>query len=95
LSKLEMGRRIETQIGVGTGCVRVFMSPDDAGDIVSFRVAAERLGGSLIIEKAPSEVKQQFDTWGELGNSATLMERIKYQLDPDGILSPGRFSANI
>jgi glycolate oxidase FAD binding subunit len=94
-SKLETGREIETQIGVGTGCVRVFMSPDNASDIGPFRVAAQYLSGSLIIEQAPEDVKQQFDAWGELGNIATLMKRIKHQLDPDGILSPGRFSANI
>ena len=37
----------------------------------------------------------KFDAWGELGNTTTLMERIKQQLDPDHLLSPGRFSANI
>jgi glycolate oxidase FAD binding subunit len=94
-SELEAGHQIESQIGVGTGCVRVFMRPDNADDITSFRATAQRLGGSLIIENAQQEVKQQFGAWGDLGNTATLMERIKHQLDPDHILSPGRFSANI
>ncbi len=94
-SALETSHQIESQIGVGTGCIRAFTQRDNAGHINSFRVAAQRLGGALIIENAPAEVKQEFDAWGDLGNTATLMERIKQQLDPDHILSPGRFSGNI
>ncbi len=93
-SQLET-KKLESQMSIGTGCVRVFTTSDRAGDIDFLRNVAQRLSGSLIIENAPPEVKQQFDAWGDLGNTASLMERIKQQLDPDRILSPGRFSANI
>jgi glycolate oxidase subunit GlcD len=48
-------------------------------------------GGSLVLENAPAQVKERFDAWGELGTSGGLMRRVKEQLDPTNILSPGRF----
>ena len=94
ISEMET-EKLEFQISIGTGCIRVFSPSGQPVDIVSLRRAAQHAGGSLIIENAPAEVKQQYDAWGELGNTKTLMEGIKQQLDPDHILSPGRFSANI
>ena len=94
ISDLE-NRKLEFHISIGTGCIRVFSPSADAVDIGSLRSAANQLGGSLVIENAPPEVKQQFGAWGDLGNTTTLMERIKQQLDPGHLLSPGRFSANI
>ena len=87
--------KLESQISVGTGSGRLFCRPGQTVDIAALRTAANRLGGSLIIENAPDEVKQRSDAWGELGNTTTLMERIKQQLDPNHLLSPGRFNANI
>jgi glycolate oxidase FAD binding subunit len=83
---------------VGVGRVRVIdqTSHETAlAGIISLRSSAEKLGGSLIIEDGPTEIRQQLDVWGDLGDSAGLMQRIKRQLDPDRILSPGRFSAAI
>jgi FAD/FMN-containing dehydrogenase len=83
---------------VGVGRVRVIdqTSHDTAlAGSTSLRSSAENLGGSLIIEDGPNEIRQQLGVWGDLGDSAGLMQRIKCQLDPDRILSPGRFSATI
>ena len=55
------------------------------------RAWAESLGGTLIIEQAPVEIKTRINNWGAFSASAGLMQRIRTQLDPDGILSPGRF----
>ena len=86
---------LESQTSIGTGCIRVFSQSDHGADIGSLRRAVQHHGGSLIIENAPPEVKKQFGAWGDWGNITTLMERIKQQLDPDHLLSPGRFNANI
>ena len=59
----------------------------------SLRGEAQRLGGSLFIESAPAEIKSRIDAWGDLGARGQLMQRIKQQLDPDNILSPGRYVA--
>jgi FAD/FMN-containing dehydrogenase len=48
------------------------------------------LGGSLVIESAPTEIKSRIDAWGNLGARGELMLRIKQQLDPNGTFSPGR-----
>ena len=57
----------------------------------SLRQKAEALGGSLVIESASDEIRNEFDVWGDLGSGAELMKRVKAQLDPRSCLSPGRF----
>jgi len=56
-----------------------------------FRERAEDFGGSLIVEKAPVEIKRDFNSWGSVGSAEELMKRVKQQLDPENLLSPGRF----
>jgi glycolate oxidase FAD binding subunit len=55
------------------------------------REKAETLGGKLIIERAPVDIKNEIDSWGGVGSATELMKRVKEQLDPDHTLSPGRF----
>lgn len=55
------------------------------------RQRAESLGGSLIVERAPIEIKGEFDCWGSFGSVKELMQRVKIQLDPGNLMSPGRF----
>jgi len=54
------------------------------------RQKAESLGGSLVLESAPPEIKNDFDSWGSFGSAAEVMKRVKQQLDPQDLLSPGR-----
>ena len=56
-----------------------------------FRQTAEDRGGSLMVERAPVEVKREFDAWGSFGSAGELMKRLKEQMDPEGVLSSGRF----
>jgi len=44
-----------------------------------------------VIEDAPPEVKHGIDVFGPEPPSLPLMRSIKAQLDPNGVLSPGRF----
>src|SRR5438105_12842967 len=57
------------------------------------RQKAESLGGSLVLDSAPVEIKREFDAWGDFGSAAELMKRVKQELDPQNVLSPGRFFA--
>jgi glycolate oxidase subunit GlcD len=59
------------------------------------RERARNLGGNLVVENAPSEIKNEFDAWGDFGSVAELMKRVKVQLDPNNLLSPGRFDSGI
>jgi glycolate oxidase FAD binding subunit len=57
------------------------------------RVAAR--GGSLVLVKAPPELKRAVDVWGPPGDTIGLMRRVKERFDPDRRLSPGRFVGGI
>jgi glycolate oxidase subunit GlcD len=57
------------------------------------RERVETLSGSLVLESAPLEIKNEFDSWGGWGSTAELMRRVKMQLDPQNLFSPGRFGS--
>ena len=53
--------------------------------------AARELGGYAVLEVCSLEVKRRLDVWGPVGDDFRLMERIKHEFDPAGILNPGRY----
>jgi len=55
------------------------------------RGKVETLGGKLVLETAPLEIRNEFDAWGDFGSTAELQRRVKAQLDPQNLFSPGRF----
>jgi glycolate oxidase subunit GlcD len=91
------------QAGVGDGRIRVVERREHAANepqglaselvkrFEELSANAQSLGGALIIEHAPSELEARTNAEGTLVTSAGLMRRVKQQLDPNGILSPGRF----
>ena len=90
------------QAGVGDGRVRVMdrlqrknhsgaIDNSAIDRIATFRARAREFDAALIIEQAPAEMKKRLNAWGPFGSSAGLMQGVKEQLDPDDILSPGRF----
>ncbi|MFZ0063045.1 MAG: FAD-linked oxidase C-terminal domain-containing protein [Pyrinomonadaceae bacterium] len=86
-------RELVWQASFAAGRVRVMHEDNSSANnqrLNALRAAAEALGGSLIIEHATPEFKSEIDAWGNLPAS-TLMTRIKQQLDPAGLFSPGRF----
>jgi glycolate oxidase FAD binding subunit len=48
-------------------------------------------GGNMIIQRAPTRVKNRVKVWGDSGSDFVVMKRLKGQLDPSGIMCPGRF----
>jgi glycolate oxidase subunit GlcD len=87
---------LQWHAGAGDGRLRVMArSPayhqESVRVLERLRQRAENLGRSLVIEKAPVEIKQDIDSWGGFGSAGQLMKRVKMQLDPDNLLSPGRF----
>ena len=59
--------------------------------LCELRNLAKAADGSLVIDRGPSKFKAELGAWGELGSAARLMSRIKSRLDPNNLLSPGRF----
>ncbi len=90
--------------GIGDGRVRVVeRSRQTDNEPVNFQnetvarlqdlaTAATQLGGSLIIEKAPAGLETLSEAWRDLGGASELMRRVKNELDPAKIFSPGRFA---
>jgi glycolate oxidase subunit GlcD len=86
---------VKWQAGLGDGRVRVMAQApvyprESVRSLERMRQRAENLGGSLIIERAPVEIKNEIDSWGGFGSASELMKRIKRQLDPNNLFSPGR-----
>jgi len=83
------------QTSVGDGRIRIIENLQDGHGTIQrlerLRVQAQRFGGGLIIEHAPNEIRTRMNAWGTIGPAANIMQRIKTQLDPHCILSPGRF----
>ncbi len=64
---------------------------DAPGVIGKLRQVAESLGGALVVERCPDEVKASVDAWGAPGSDFEVMRKLKQAWDPKGALSPGRF----
>ena len=74
-----------------------FAGGGDAGaDLVDeLREIWVRRGGSVVLQKAPLELKRKVGVWGPGGDSVGLMRRVKDKFDPRGVLNPGRFVGGI
>ncbi|HLR07406.1 MAG TPA: FAD-linked oxidase C-terminal domain-containing protein [Pyrinomonadaceae bacterium] len=86
--------------GVGDGRLRAIAKPpvyhrEAVRALERLRQKAETLSGNLVVESAPIEIKNEFDAWGGFGSAAELMARVKSALDPQNLLSPGRFEGVI
>ncbi len=55
----------------------------------------QRVGGNLVIQRAPAGQKGSLPVWGETRPDLMVMKRIKEQLDPSGVMCPGRFVGKI
>jgi glycolate oxidase FAD binding subunit len=69
----------------------VFSHTRDLEALANRRESAALAGANVVVERAPSSLKNEVDVFGEIPESFELMKRLKEKLDPAGILSPGRF----
>ncbi len=51
--------------------------------------------GNLVVQRAPVEMKSDLPIWGEPGSDIVVMKMIKAKLDPNNIMSPGRYVAGL
>ena len=64
-------------------------------DVPLLRNAAEKLGGFLIVEHAPVEVKTPDLVWGAPRGDFALMKKLKQSFDAANVCAPGRFVGGI
>ena len=87
---------IVAQPGYGMMSAHWFGESEDPGELIrQARAYAHRVGGSLIIERAPPAIKDGLDVWDYTGGSLEVMKSLKAQYDPNGILNPNRFTGGI
>jgi glycolate oxidase FAD binding subunit len=65
------------------------------GAVDAVRQASMRLGGTTVVEDAPAALKPHLDVWGPPTSGFHIMQRLKEQFDPSGILNPGRYVGGI
>jgi glycolate oxidase FAD binding subunit len=53
------------------------------------------LEATVVVEHAPAECAAALDVWGDAGPALGLMRALKGELDPRGVLNPGRFVGGI
>jgi glycolate oxidase FAD binding subunit len=89
--------RITGHAGIGVTYVALSGGDDDAKTQVveELREIWVRRGGSVVVQRAPVQVKQRLDAWGPAGDYLGLTRRVKEKFDPRGVLNPGRFLGGI
>ena len=87
---------VSVQAHAGNGVVHGHL-PDETTDaaraivmIEALRDLAAQSGGQVIVERCEKDWGSQLSLWGSGRNDWRLMDAVKRQFDPDGILSPGR-----
>jgi glycolate oxidase FAD binding subunit len=84
-----------TQASAGVGVLRVGVDGGEPAALVSMvrrlRAAVREHLGSVVVEQCPLAVKRELDVLGDVPDNFEVMRRLKSQLDPAGIMNPGRF----
>jgi glycolate dehydrogenase FAD-binding subunit len=65
------------------------------GAVTALREVAAAHGGHLVVQRAPDEIIGRVDVWGPTQPGLALMKKLKQDLDPNGILNPGRFVGGV
>jgi glycolate oxidase FAD binding subunit len=96
----ERGLRAAFSGHAGMGIVQAVLAAGGDTDAVAATLTAWRAlvagrGGHAMIEWAPLSVKERVSVWDEPAAAHRIMARLKAELDPRGILNPGRFVGGI
>jgi FAD/FMN-containing dehydrogenase len=80
----------------GVGIVHLYVLDESLhanvpGWVARMRQAASELGGTLVVEHCPVELKGLVDVWGAGGDDLGAMRKMKAAWDPADVLAPGRF----
>jgi glycolate oxidase FAD binding subunit len=88
--------RLSGHVGAGILRVAVASVPGEGVEawvraLTELRGRLEGKGGSLRVSHGPLSLVEEVGPWGAQGAEAPLVRGLKEELDPEGILAPGRF----
>lgn len=63
--------------------------------ISRFTAEAVKNEGNLVVETSPVTIKEKVDVWGHARSDYRVVRSLKSEIDPAGILNPGRFVGGI
>jgi len=99
---LRAGLPVALAAHAGVGIVEAVLAGGEGADatkvsdvLVEWRTLVRAAGGQALVESAPLAIKERVPVWDDLGPALRIMQRIKSQLDPSGLLNPGRFAGGI
>lgn len=95
----ELNAKLRLKAHAGSGVIRGYLAFEESGSATSkfvqqlqnLRTELKPSRGTLIVESAPASLKAAIDVWGYDFKDRALMQQIRQQYDPRGILNPGRF----
>ena len=94
-------RTILCHSGSGVTLINLLLDQRPEGKVKALKAVrallaeCRRAGGNLVVQSAPPDWKESLPVWGEPGSDLPVMKRIRQQLDPSGLLNPGRFAVGV
>jgi len=101
LSQAHVDHAMICHTGNGLTLINLLPTPkgvDDESMIEAVRTLlaeCRNAGGNLVVQRAPVELKKDLPVWGEQGSDLPLMKRIRVEIDPANLMSPGRFAVGV
>jgi glycolate oxidase FAD binding subunit len=94
--RIALGSFVQVGIGIVHLCaLQETLTANLAGWAARLRQSAADLGGTLVVEHCPRELKSSLEVWGPGGDDLAAMRNMKLVWDPNEVLSPGRFVGGI
>jgi glycolate oxidase FAD binding subunit len=83
-------------IDLSSGLGKLYLSGETSvTNLTELRAFCQNNRGFLTVLEGSIELKQKFDPWGYMGNSISIMQKIKQKFDPQNILNPNSFVGGI
>jgi FAD/FMN-containing dehydrogenase len=73
----------------GVGIVEAGYDRITSDGFSAARAWAESVGGTLVIEASPNDLRRKLGAWGSPPDSVELQREVKDRFDPAGICNPG------
>ncbi len=92
------GLTLQLVAHAGNGVARARIDGDEAQAVLFcewLRITARERGGWVVFDHLADALHGRVDPFGHPGPAVLLMQGIKRQLDPEAVLSPGRFVGGI